>query len=290
MMTNFLKPVEARWRQWTRDSRLLPDFLVIGAQRCGTSTLYQYLIQHPCIGGAARKEVSFFDRHFERGLDWYRAQFPTEREKAAALARQPVFLTGESTPNYLLHPTVPGRVAAALPGVRLLVILRDPVERSYSNYHRTVRKGRETRSFAEAVASQIEDPLSDWNEALRRPEHDFGEWRFRQYLSRGLYAHLLEHWLKFFPRDRLLALSGEEFFKEPRVTLNRVCDFLGIPGWTEAAFQSTAAQPTGSWLARKYDYKNPPMEEAVRRQLREFYRPQNQRLYALIGQDFGWDA
>src|SRR5258706_11489250 len=116
------------WRRATSRYRKLPDFLIIGAQRSGTSTLYQYIARHPDVRGAFRKEVHYFDMHYDRGLDWYRACFPTRG------------FTGESSPSYLIHPEVPARVAAVLPDIKLIAILRNPVERAYSAYNRNVRR------------------------------------------------------------------------------------------------------------------------------------------------------
>jgi hypothetical protein len=281
--------VKAKWREVSSGSRLLPDFLVIGAQRCGTSTLYQYLKLHPGVGGAARKEVGFFDLHFQRGLDWYRAQFPTERQKRSVLARNPIFLTGEASPNYLIDPGVPSRVAAALPGVKLIVILRHPVLRTYSGYNRAVRTGHESRSFAEIVASELANPLEEWDKVKKDPGRDTRDLRLSQFLARGLYAVQLEHWLKFFPRNQLLAVNGDQFFKQPRTWLNQVCEFLGLPPWSEETFHESAERPVQRWMARKYHYTYPPMEDAVRQQLVDFFRPHNQRLSDLLDQDFGWD-
>src|SRR5687768_13237463 len=117
-------PTERRdppaWRVETAHLRRLPDFLIIGAQRGGTTSLYRYLTEHPEIDPAVRKEIHFFSRHHEQGLDWYRAHFPRRDESS---------LVGEASPNYLVHPDVPARVAAALPRVKLIALLRNPVDR-----------------------------------------------------------------------------------------------------------------------------------------------------------------
>jgi Sulfotransferase domain len=287
-VARFLKPLKAKWREATSRSRVLPDFLMIGAQRCGTTTLYQYLAHHPCIVAAAKKEIGFFDNHFEKGINWYRAQFPTEREKQAVLKRQKIFLTGEASINYLIRPAVPGRVAVALPQVKLIVLLRDPVVRTYSGYNRMVRKKCETRTFREVIESELPQPLAGWNKLLNDPDHDYEGLSRNCYLARGLYAEQLRWWMKFFPRERFLVLNSEFFFKQPFISMNRVCDFLGIPAWSEESFRETAEKPVQKWLARKYSYSYPPLEKELRERLVEFFRPHNQRLYELVGQDFGW--
>ncbi len=241
------------WRRLTARYRKLPDFLIIGAQRSGTSTLYQYLARHPDVRGAFRKEVHYFDIHYDRGLDWYRACFPFRG------------VTGESSPSYLVHPEVPARVRAVLPEVKLIAILRNPVERAYSAYQRNLRRGRESRPFGEAVFGRA-DSL------------EFA------YLERGLYAEQLERWLQHFPRTQLLVIGAEKFFSETAPVLQRVCAFLELPAWAgDAAVKR--------WVAQKYSYRRyAEMDESVRQKLTGYYRPHNERLYRLVDENFGWET
>ena len=238
------------WRCATSRYRKLPDFLIIGAQRSGTSTLYQTVARHPDVRGAFRKEVHYFDTYYDRGLNWYRANFPFNG------------FTGESSPSYLVHPDVPARVKAVLPDVKLIAILRNPVERAYSAYNRNVRRQRESRPFAEAIAGG--------------PTLEFA------YLERGLYAEQIERWLQHFRREQLLVLSAEAFFKN--APMDRVWNFLGLPAWSgDAALQR--------WIKEKYSYgRYAEMDEAVRRKLTDHFRPHNERLYRLVGENFGWES
>ncbi len=251
-MAKIWQATRMMWRHATAGSRVLPDFLIIGAQRSGTSTLYQHIARHPCVGRAFRKEVHYFDRNYARGLDWYRAQFPMRGK----------FVTGEASPSYLFSPEVPARVAAILPEVKLIAILRNPVDRAYSAYQRWVRKGREVRSFAEAM------------DGTHPP-----------YAARGHYAEQLEMWLKHFHRERLLVLSAETFFKETLPSLNHICAFLGIPPYDRLS--SNALR----WVQQKYSYdRYSGMDVALRLKWAEYYRPHNERLYRLVGEDFGWSG
>ena len=128
----------------------LPDFVIIGAQRSGTGRLYGLLTRHPDVERASVKEVHYFDRpdNFRRGIEWYRRRFPARRRGSQR------HITGEATPSYLVDPPVPERIAEAVPEVRLIVLLRDPVARAYSHFHMAYRKGNETRSFEEAVEEE----------------------------------------------------------------------------------------------------------------------------------------
>jgi hypothetical protein len=285
-MPGLLKSWETKYREATSRLRVLPAFLIVGAQRSGTSTLYQYLVRHPCIGGAYRKEVSYFDRHYHRGLNWYRSHFPTVLQKRIALARGGAFLPGEASPNYLLNAAVPGRVAAALPGPKLIAILRDPIDRAYSGYQREVRKGRETRTFADAARAELPNPLNGWKDD--RSGDSLDTFYHRSYLARGLYAEQVQHWMTLFPPDRFLLLSSEEFFKDALGVLNRTCNFLGLPPWRDQSFRASVLPNVSKWLRRKYSYQYPPLEPALRSELARFFRPHNEQLYAIAGKDFGW--
>src|SRR5690348_6863383 len=150
-------PLEKLYRGVTSPIRLLPDFLVIGTQRGGTTSLYHYLQAHESIAPSSIKEIHFFDRKYARGLAWYRGHFPTGAEKwyAQRLRRQ-AFVTGEASPVYLFHPHVPARVKQALPAVKLIVLLRNPVDRAYSQYYHAVELGLETRPFEEAIGDEVE--------------------------------------------------------------------------------------------------------------------------------------
>src|SRR5581483_11863989 len=144
-------------RQLTADFRVLPDFLVIGGQKCGTTALYNYIIEHPDIYLAVRKQMHYFDNRYEKGDRWYRSGFPTVAEKfyVKNILRKR-FITCEATPNYIFHPQAARRVARLLPHAKFILVLRDPVDRAYSHYNHEIRKGTEMLSFEEAIAKEKE--------------------------------------------------------------------------------------------------------------------------------------
>ena len=140
--------LEKVYRAVTSPIRLLPDFLIIGTQRGGTTSLYHYLQAHPCIRPASTKEVHFFDTKFHKGLAWYRGHFPTRIEQSSVnRLHGHSLMTGEATALYLFHPHAPKRVAKALPFVKLIVLLRNPVDRALSHYYHAIKHGYETLSF-----------------------------------------------------------------------------------------------------------------------------------------------
>ena len=196
-----------RFRTITRNARALPDFLLIGGQRCGSTSLYATLCGHPQVLAGAHKEPHFFDNNHLRGEAFYRRLFPL---RAYLRARHAI--TGEATTHYLSHPAVPGRVAAMLPDVRLITILRDPVERAYSHYQLARRNGREPLSFERALAAEPERLAGEEARLLSDPAYRSEAYGVQSYRTRGLYLEQLERWWATFPPERLLVLRSEDMF------------------------------------------------------------------------------
>lgn len=259
----------ARWRP-------LPDFLVIGGQKCGTTALYAYLRWHPAITGPAWKEVSYFDRHFARGEAWYRGQFPSRPSLALVERRggaRP--LVGEASPSYLLHPYAPERAAALVPRARLVVLLRDPVARALSHYHHEVALGREPLSFEEALDREPER-LSGELDRLGDTSYFSRPWWDHTYLARGRYAEQLERWFAVFPRQQLLVLASERLRADPAASYGQVLEHLGAKPHALPSYPAI--------FEREYA----PMSAATRERLVTYFAPHNERLYALLGEDLGW--
>jgi hypothetical protein len=251
--------------------RPLPDFLLIGAQRCGTTSLYRYLAAHPHVLPALDKEVHFLSRHWTRGEGWYRAHFPLRARKAGR--RSPAPLTFEATPYYLFHPLAAARAAELVPEAKLLVLLRDPVTRAWSHYRHMVRLGLEPLSFQDAIE---EEPVRLAGEVARLvsdPGYDAVRHRRYSYLARGAYAEQLQRWLGHFPPDRILVLRSEALFDEPARCYRAVLEFLGLPQWAPPSFPVHTKQ---SPLPRG-------MPAETRRRLEEHFAPANRELEALLG-------
>jgi hypothetical protein len=230
----------------------LPDFVIIGPGRSGTTFLYRLLSQHPLVEPAAKKEIHFFDLLFEEGAKWYRRWFPAPRLKDGRKT-----ITGEATPAYIFHPDVPERMAKVIPRARLIALLRNPVDKIYSAYQRQVSKGRESRTFEEV----IEADLDDGSVGL---------------LLTGIYVDHLVRWSEFLSEEQLLVLKSEDLFERPRQTLKVVLEFLGLPDWEPEAWQS----------GKNHRYEE--MDPATRKRLEEYFEPHNRRLYDYLGVDFGW--
>jgi hypothetical protein len=233
----------------------LPDFVVIGAMKGGTTFLYYLLAQHPLVQPAASKELHFFDHFFDEGIEWYRRCFPAPRWEDGRRT-----ITGEASP-YMAHHLAPERMAQVVPGVRLIALLRDPVERAYSHYQQWARKGKESRTFAEAIEAHDDDSR-------------------REYLSKGLYMDQLLRWSEYFSREQMLVLKSEDFFEKPKETLKLVLDFLDLPEWEPEASELESRRNAG-----RYEQE---MDPAIRRRLEEYFEPHNKRLYDYLDVDFGW--
>lgn len=204
-----------------------PDFLIIGAQKAATTSLYAYLCQHPQVAPALTKEVHYFDHAFHRGTDWYFRHF-VEHSRDGNGRR---VVTGEASPYYLVHPSAPGRVAGTLPGVRLIVLLRDPVARAISHYDHEFRRGFETLPFLEALECEEERIRGEAERLAADPEHRSYAFEHYTYKTRGRYAEQLVRWLSLFGRERMLVLKTEELETSCASVTMRVAQFLGIEPW-----------------------------------------------------------
>jgi hypothetical protein len=276
--------VEKLYRGITNWLRLLPDFLIVGTQRGGTTSLYSYLVSHPSIEPASIKEVHFFDNKFTKGVAWYRAHFPSLVEKYYAQhVQQRNFITGESTPYYLFHPHVPKRVARVVPHARLIVLLRNPVDRAYSQYNHEVDGGRETVStFEEAIEREEERLAREHHRLLANEYYVSYEHRHHSYLAKGIYVNQLRNWMSCFPRNQFLILRSEDFYANPAAALQQTLAFLHLP----TAPLSSEEQEYKQYNNKTFTKMNP----GTRQRLIAYFQPYNEQLYEYLGRDFGWNT
>jgi hypothetical protein len=250
----------------TADLRPLPDFLILGAQKAGTTALYAYLRWHPGIAGPSFKEVSFFDRHYARGERWYRAHLPA----------RPRGIVGEASPSYLFHPLAPERVARMLPNVRLIALLRNPVDRAFSHYQHEVALGREELSFEDALAREDERMRGELDHMLADPTYFSYAWWNYTYAARGRYAEQLERWFAAFRRDQLLVLLTDELAADTAGTYRQVLAFLGVE---ERELDS---------YPRIFEREYAGMSSETRAHLEAEFAGPNRRLAELLGRDLPW--
>lgn len=262
-------------RRLTSPLRVLPDFLIIGGQKCGTTSLHNYLVEHPLVGRSLRKEVHFFDIFFDRGVGWYRSYFPTRFEKQRG---GPRWVTGESSPYYLFHPHAPSRIRRLLPNVKLIAMLRNPVDRAWSHYHHVPLRAFEPLGFEEAIEAEPERLSGETKKMLADEKYSSWVHQWQSYLARGLYADQLVTWLSLFPREQILIIRSEDFFEDPASSYKETLAFLGLPHHELDTYEQ--------FLPGSYKQ---PMNDSTRRRLADYFRSHNRRLYELLGRDFGWD-
>jgi hypothetical protein len=265
----------------------LPNFFIIGAMRSGTTSLARYVGAHPGVFMAPEKEVHFFDRHHDRGLDWYRSRF-------AGYEGQPS--VGEATQTYLFMPDVPARIAAVVPDAKLIAILRNPVDRAYSHFWMNRSLRTESRQAAEALTA---DPAKA------------GSVPSFPYLDRGRYLPQLQRVCEHFSRDALHVLLFEDLLARPEETFGAVCTFLGVDPAVRpdnlgrqinknVAFRSIRVRdfarklptPVGQVIGRlnRKPFSYPKIDPALRRELAARFTEDNARLAAWLGRDLSiWD-
>lgn len=268
----------------TAGRRTQPDFLIIGTKKGGTSSLMNWLVQHPAVmrmfpSVQRLKSPHYFDINYWRGPRWYRSHFPSVRARRRLEQRVGGAVAGEASPYYMFHPAVPGRVAETIPHVRIIVLLRDPVSRAYSNYWDRVAAGAEDLpSFEEALAAEPGRLVEAAEGRLADPRFYSFHHDNHSYLARGRYLEHLRPWLTLFPREQLLIMRAEDLFADPIDMFASVQRFLQIP--------VTEAVP----LRRYNERSRQPMNDRTRVNLCNYYRPHNAALYEALGEDMGWEA
>lgn len=252
----------------------LPTFIIIGAQKAGTTSLYSYLREHPDVLPCAYKEVWYFDLNYHKGTKWYRRQFVDPSSLPDADSRQ--YAVGEATPYYLFHPWAPQRIWRTVPDVKLIVLLRDPIARAYSQFQHNVRKHRESLSFLEAIERERQVFASEQERFCSDPSYAGEFHRHYAYLNRSCYADQLEEYLRYFDRRQLLILKSEELFADPGPAYAQTLEFLGLP---RHELEDARALNVG-----RYDQRSIPGHDELRR---HFEIP-NRKLFDMLGVDFGW--
>lgn len=280
------RQAERFYRNVTSPLRLMPDFLILGTQKGGTTSLYNYLIEHPNIAAARRKEVHFFDQYFKKGVPWYRSHFPTSIQKYCTqrIHRQ-AFITGEGSPEYLFYPHTAEKAAELLPKAKLIALLRNPVERAYSQYRHNLRWGHEKLSFEDAIALEEERTKEGRERALQDVNYHNFSFQRASYLARGIYVDQLERWMSLFPREQILLIRSEDFYTDPGAIYKKVLTFLDV----DTIEPKSLRQGYKQYNKSRDSVAPPKMNPEIRKRLVNYFEPHNDRLYKLLGYDFGWD-
>jgi hypothetical protein len=231
--------------------------------------MYTYLVAHPMVGPSLRKEVHYFDVNSGRSINWYRSHFPMRISNQLGI---------DASPYYMQHPLVLDRVRETLPHPKLIVLLRNPVDRAYSHYEKNVQEGKETLSFREALAQEDNRIEGELEKMTRDPSYNSFAFRQLTYRRKGIYESQLRPWMEAFSPSNLLILKSEDLYAETETVHRQVLEFLELPFYALPSYPAFNSFSRGSGL-----------DETLRAELLEFYRPHNERLYDLLGRDFGWE-
>jgi len=254
-----------------------PDAIICGMQRCGTSSLYQYLIKHPKISGADVKEVSYFNDFYDKGNEWYQDQFVNVKNFSI-----------EATPNYVINKNVPSRIFDYNPKIKLIFILRNPIDRAWSHYIKS-HCGKKSKvhkrplNFETAFFQEVSKIISK-KISLSKPGCFFGK---------GIYVEFLKNWFKIFPKEQMLILKFEDLVKSPVAIYKKTLKFLDLKFYDikeYKQYRGSGDDELVKWeiIHSRIDDSFKVMEPTTRKFLLKFYQPFNKELYKLIGRNMRW--
>ncbi|MBP0004678.1 MAG: sulfotransferase domain-containing protein [Cyanobacteria bacterium SBC] len=247
----------------------MSDFLIIGAQKSGTTSLFYYLSHHPMVRVAPQKEVHFFDLQYHLGVEWYLSQFPQASIESH-------MLSGEASPYYIFHPDVPRRVYELFPNTKIIALLRNPVDRAISQYFHEVKHQFEDLSIERAFQEEPQRLAGEAEKLRNDLNYQSYSYQHHSYLARGRYLEQLQQWWTYFPRNRVLVLNSEAFFYNPQATLSQVFSFLNLPTLELETYPSLNS---GNYST---------VSESLKQQLQTYFSPFNRALFDELQQNWGW--
>jgi len=247
--------------EWKPRKETAPDFIIIGAGKCGTSSLHKYISQHPQVLAPHKKELNFFHGNFNKGVDWYLSHFPSITDSQE-------YLTGEASPVYFHAPHVDRRIHDLFPQTKLIVLLRNPTDRAVSWHYHQVKCGIDNITPEESIKRSIK-------QLEQSPDRDLSY--HGGHILESLYFYKLKRWMSLFPQEQFLILKSEDFFTQPSTVMSQVFDFLGLPQYESPHY---VKYNSGLYV---------PIEDNLRQRLREYFQPHNQKLEQYLDRSFGWE-
>jgi Sulfotransferase domain len=271
----FLRRCLRGWGMLTARWRLRPSVIIVGAQRCGTTTLYRVLSEHPALARpTVAKGTGYFDVRYDHGPRWYAGQFPLARP--ARRKHGPDATTFESSGYYLFHPLAAGRIAKDLPDARVVVMVREPVERAYSAHRHELARGFETEEFERAVELEDERLAGEVEKIVADPSYESFHHRHHGYLARSRYSEQIDRFIDELGQDRVYVVDADVFFADPVVEFERLRTWLGLPAWQPSAVEQWNARP------------RTPMAPELREKLERYFEPYDARLAEQMGRAPSW--
>lgn len=276
-LNQIARPAYRRLGAATAPLRLQPAFIVVGAQRCGTTSLFRALAAHPQVARPLfHKGVNYFDLNYHRGERWYRGHFPIgeiARRKAAGYGAPMAF---EASGYYMYHPFALERLARDLPNAKIVAMLRDPVERAFSAYKHEYARGFEQESFENALELEDTRLAGEIDRMRSDPCYESFSHRHHSYRHRGHYAEQLERVFGLFPCAHVHVIDSEAYFSQPVREYQHLLSFLALHPFELTGFGRYNARP------------GPDMAPATRHLLTRYYAPHDERLAQLLGRPLHW--
>lgn len=268
MLEKINNRLQFEWRKISASQRSLPDFIIAGTQKGGTTSLFDYLIQHPNVLPPIEKEIHYFDSKINAGKNWYKAHFPFVKNEN--------FITGEASPSYLYFEPCHEAIHKLVPNAKIILVLRNPVDRAFSHFHMMQKRFKvENRSFSEAIrssaVSNIDVNAGSSQQIISKKDQHFS------YVERGFYLQQIKSLLRFFPKNQLKVYSSESLFADPQKVVNDVFDFLSLAPYDSVDF---VPSNTGSYVSK--------MSQEDRSYLEEIFQEPNENLFSFLEKTFPW--
>ncbi|GAA3777135.1 hypothetical protein GCM10022271_06650 [Corallibacter vietnamensis] len=261
-----------KFRKLRGGDRMQPSFMIVGAQKAGTTSLYHYLIQHPSIKSALKKEVNYFDKNYYKGDSWYKAFFPIEKNDNS--------ITGEATPFYMFHPLSMKRLAEYNPNFKIIVLLREPASRAISHYYHEVRNKREDLGMREAFKMEDTRLEKEFDNIQNNPKHDCYNLQRFSYKDRGYYVGQIKEIKTHFKEENIMIIDSKEFFKNTQEMVKEVLEFLKVD--SDLKIKTKKKFNIGT-------YTKDPDEKKILNELKTDYKESNEELFKVLGRRFDWN-
>ena len=256
------------YRLLTASKRSLPDFIIVGEAKCGTTSLYNYLENNSMLNSPIKKEIHYFDYKYSKGERWYKAHFGIKGTLNNVK-------TGEATPYYFFHPKALSRISKDLPNVKIILMVRNPKDRAISSFYNNIRRNLEPlNNFSDAIIRE-DKLLATTLEKVKSTDFDYNH-KYHCYMERGLYYKNYERLLKHFDQKNIFVLEFDEFFSDLENQYKGVLDFLKLD----------KNQNIENKIHNKGSYKEADL--AIIKKLDNFYEQPNNEFYKMIGKEFNW--
>jgi len=262
---------------------VLPDFLILASGASGTTSMMElYLQSNKYIKPSKTNEIFYFDKKYYNHVNWYKIFFPTIFEKFFQIhILKKKFIVGEDTGKYLLHHQAPKRVKETIPNAKFIVMMRNPIDRSFSNYKRQIRNGKQKLTFEESINIE-NNTVQKELDAIKKDENYHGQYLAQAYLTRSKYVNALERWFEFFPKEQFLFINTDDYFKNPIYSYHKILEFLNLPKHTPKI--------TGKrGISQRDKSKDTKLKPETQKYLKEYFKPYNEKLFKLINERYDWD-